>query len=153
MDRLSESAGRRSLFSLLRPAQFAVIGAVCAVLQLALLAAFTERTGLGSLSNAVSFFVAAQLNFALNSVLTWRDRMHRRPGALFVQLAGFNALILVAVGFNQAIYLAVLTVAPYLIAGAAGIGATTLAKYLIADHWIFRGQRRNPTTAVPEAHP
>lgn len=141
--------GERRFLRLLRPAQFASIGAVCAVVQLGLLAAFTERTGLGSLSNAASFLIAAQLNFGLNSVVTWRDRMHRRPKALFVQLLGLNALILVAVVFNQAIYVAAERVAPYLVAGAIGIGATTLAKYLIADRLIFRRGRRHLRPAVP----
>jgi putative flippase GtrA len=120
--------------------------------QLGLLVAFTERTNLGALSNAAAFLISAQLNFALNSVLTWRDRMHRRPMALFGQLLGFNALILVAVVFNQAIFLAVLRVAPYLVAGAIGIGATTLAKYFIADRWIFKTGKHNLNAVVPAAN-
>ncbi|MBA4181660.1 MAG: hypothetical protein C0506_13810 [Anaerolinea sp.] len=136
----SRTVGR--LLRLLRPAQFAAIGAFCAVVQLGLLAALTEGTELGSLSNAASFLIAAQLNFGLNSVVTWRDRMHRRPGALLAQLLGFNALILVAVLLNQAIYLVALRAVPYLAAGAIGIGGTTLAKYSIADRWIFRKGRR-----------
>jgi putative flippase GtrA len=78
--------------------------------------------------------------------------MHRRPGALFAQLLKFNALILVAVVFNQATYLAAVRVAPYLVAGAVGIGATTLAKYFIADRWIFRTRRQNLRAAVPAAN-
>lgn len=124
-----------------RPAQFAAIGAGCAVIQLGLLIAFTERTNLGSVSNAVAFLISAQLNFVLNGAFTWRDRMHRRPMALAAQVLGFNALTLVAVVFNQAIYLVGLRFAPYLVAGAVGIGATTLAKYFIADRWIFRTRK------------
>jgi putative flippase GtrA len=134
---------------MLRPAQFATIGAVCAVVQLGLLAVFTERTNFGSVSNAVAFLISAQLNFALNSALTWRDRMHRRPMALFAQALGFNALILVAVVFNQAIYLVAVRLTPYLVAGAVGLGATTLAKYFIADRWIFRTGKHNLRAVVP----
>ena len=130
-------AGEQRFARLLRPAQFAAIGAGCALAQLGLLALLTEGTPLGAWSNAAAFLLAAQLNFALNSFLTWRDRMHRQPRALLRQLAGFNALILVAVIFNQAIYLAAVALVPYLLAGAIGIAATTLAKYLIADRWIF----------------
>ena len=143
-----ESKPARRFLRLLRPAQFAAIGAFCAIVQLGLLVAFTEGTGLGPLSNAASFLVAAQLNFGLNSVLTWRDRMHRRPMALLAQLLGFNALILVAVLFNQAVYLVALRAVPYLVAGAIGIGATTLAKYFIADQWIFTKGKHN-LSAVP----
>ncbi len=127
---------------LLRPAKFALLGAVCAVTQLGLLIALTERTNLGPVSNTVAFLLAAQLNFALNSAFTWRDRMQRPRVALVAQLLGFNVLILVAAAFNQAIYVVGLRVAPYLIAGAVGILATTIAKYFVADRWIFQEHHR-----------
>ncbi|MEX0783212.1 MAG: GtrA family protein [Dehalococcoidia bacterium] len=138
-------AAPRSRLSLLRipflaavrPAQFATIGGVCAVAQLLLLALLQERTGLGAWSNALAFLVAAQINFVLNYAVTWRDRM--TPGVLVLarRLAGFNVLVAIGLPLNQGAYLLAEMVVPYIIAGAVGIGATTLAKYLIADRWIF----------------
>ncbi len=155
MNRQSLSAGTHKprFPRALRPTQFAVIGSLCGVAQLGLLAAFTERTNLGTMSNAIAFLISAQLNFVLNRAVTWRDRMHHRPMALFVQVLEFNALTLVAVAFNQAIYLGALRVAPYLIAGAVGIGATTLAKYFIADRWIFRSTGWDSSLPAPAANP
>ncbi len=148
--RISASNERR-LLRILRPARFATIGAVCAVLQLGLLAAFNEGTSLGSLSNAIAFLISSQVNFALNAGLTWRDRMHRNPRALLGQVVWFNALMLIAVAFNQAIYLVAVRAVPYLVAGAIGIGGTTLVKYFIADKWIFRAGKhpRSATLAKP----
>lgn len=146
-----ESARERGLVRALRPTQFAVIGVVCGAVQLGLLAAFTEGTSLGSLSNMVAFAISAQLNFVLNRAVTWRDRMGRRLRAVLGQLAGFNALMLVAVVFNQAIYLVALHIVPYLVAGAIGIGATTLGKYVIADRWIFRARKHDSRPTVPAA--
>ena len=148
---VAATPGEGRFARVLRPAQFAAIGAGCALAQLGLLALLTERTALGSWSNAAAFLIAAQLNFALNSLLTWRDRMERQPRALLRQLAGFNALILVAVIFNQAIYVVALALVPYLLAGAIGIVATTLAKYLIADRWIFPSRRPLTPESVPGA--
>lgn len=120
-----------------RPAQFATIGAACAVAQLGLLALLQEGTGLGAWSNAIAFIVAAQLNFALNYTVTWRDRMTPGLWVFARQLAGFNVLVAAGLPLNQGAYLVAEMFVPYLIAGAIGIGATTLAKYLIADRWIF----------------
>jgi putative flippase GtrA len=126
-----------------RPAQFATIGGVCAVVQLLLLAVLQERTGLGSWSNAIAFLVAAQLNFVLNYLVTWGDRRRRGAWVFGRQLAGFNLLV-GRTALNQGVYLVAEMFVPYLVAGAIGIGATTLAKYLIADRLIFRRRVTNP---------
>ena len=128
---------RLPFLAAVRPAQFAGIGAVCAVGQLVLLAALQEGTGLGDWSNAIAFVVAAQLNFALNYGITWRDRRAKGAGVFVRQLAGFNVLVAAGLPLNQGAYLVAAAFLPYLLAGAVGIGATTLAKYVIADRWIF----------------
>jgi putative flippase GtrA len=120
-----------------RPAQFVTIGGVCALAQLGLLAVLQETTGLGSWSNALAFIAAAQLNFALNYTVTWRDRMMPGLWVFLRQLAGFNLLVAAGLPLNQGAYLLAEMFVPYLVAGAIGIGVTTLAKYLIADRWIF----------------
>ncbi len=107
------------------------------MVQLLLLAGLQERTGLGAWSNAIAFLVSAQLNFLLNYGVTWRDRMTRGSGVFVRQLAGFNLLVGLGLPLNQGVYLLAEMFVPYLLAGAIGIGATTLAKYLIADRWIF----------------
>ncbi len=136
---LAAPAGRRwPLGYGMRPATFAVVGAMCAGFQLAMLALLKETTGLGSWSNAVAFVLSAQLNILLNASLTWRDR--GRPGlrGFSSRVLQFNALIAVAAVFNQGVYLLADRFVPYLLAGAIGIGATTAAKYLVADRWIFK---------------
>jgi putative flippase GtrA len=128
---------RLPIVAAVRPVQFATIGGVCALFQLAALAVLQEGTSLGSWSNAVAFVLAAQLNFILNYAVTWRDRRRHAPAVFVRQLAGFNVLVWLGLPVNQGVYLVAEMFVPYIVAGAVGIGATTLAKYLIADRWIF----------------
>ena len=126
-----------------RPLRFAAFGVLCAALQLGLLALSTETTALGAASNALAFLISAEVNFCLNFSLTWGGdgRVASRP--LWLQFLSFNALIAVAATVNQSIFVVVERFVPYLIAGAAGIGAITAVKYVVADKWIFaRAERR-----------
>ncbi|MEP6871137.1 MAG: GtrA family protein [Anaerolineaceae bacterium] len=139
-------AVRRRRFSIgrgLKPLRFAAFGGFCAVLQLGLLALFTESTVLGTSSNALAFLISAEVNFVLNYWLTWTGDGHSHTRPLWVQFLSFNALVAVAAAANQFIFVLVERELPYLVAGAVGIGATTLVKYVIADKWIFgRSDRR-----------
>ena len=125
-----------------RPLRFASLGVLCAALQLGLLALFSETTRLGAASNVVAFLISALVNFWLNSRLTWPDS---RPRIVWLQLLGFTALIAITAVLNQSLFLLASPYVPYLIAGAAAIGATTIVKYAVADRWIFpRFHRRIP---------
>ncbi len=133
-----------------KPLRFAAFGALCAALQLGLLALFTESTDLGTASNALAFLLSAEVNFCLNYWLTWTGDDRSRSRSLWVQFLSFNALVAVAAVANQFIFVLAERALPYLIAGAIGIGATTLIKYVIADKWIFarsdrRGTQREET--------
>lgn len=128
-----------------RPAWFLGSGAISGVFQLGLLSFLMETTALGSLSNAVAFLAAAQLNFLLNHRLTWGDR--RRPGssAWLRQLAGFNGLVLVGAAINQSVYALISQAMPYLLAAGLALLATTALKYLVADRLIFRKWAARPS--------
>src|SRR5579872_5832767 len=58
-----------------RPLRFAGTGGTAAALQLLILALLIRHSWDLLLANAVAFFVATQLNFALSVMLTWRDRL------------------------------------------------------------------------------
>lgn len=139
----TEARPRRFLIGCtFRPLRFAVFGVLCAALQLGLLALFTEATALGAASNALAFLISAEVNFCLNYWLTWggSGRVASRP--LWLQFLSFNVLIAVAATVNQSIFVVFDRFVPYLIAGAAGIGATTAVKYVVADKWIFARAER-----------
>jgi len=143
------SAARgRNLTRWWRPARFVVIGGVCGAMQLALLWALTESTGLGATSNVIAFLISGAANFILNARFTWNERRAQSGSAALRQAVAFSALILVATGLNQAVYVAVLRVAPYLIAGAIGIIATTAVKYLATDRWVFKRASTVPSSVA-----
>ena len=86
-----------------------------------------------------AFLISAQLNFLLSSLLTWADRETGGRRSIAWRLLRFNALISVAAVANQAIYLAFERMLPYLLAGAIALVVTAVAKYFIADRWVFPG--------------
>ena len=135
-------AGRALLSGGIRPMRFAMIGVACAVLQLGLLTLFVETAGLGPFANAAAFLITAQVNFLLNYRFTWADRGLVASRPRWVQFLSFNALVAVAVVVNQSVYIAVERFLPYIVAGAVGIGATTVVKFLAADRWIFIRENR-----------
>ncbi len=122
-----------------RAVWFVAVGAAGAVVQLGLLAVLTEFTSFGRFSNAAAFLISAQLNFLLSSLLTWADRETGGRRSIAWRLLRFNALISVAAVANQAIYLAFERMLPYLLAGAIALVVTAVAKYFIADRWVFPG--------------
>src|SRR5919197_4098509 len=62
-----------------RPLRFALTGGLAGLLQLGLLALLMGRGWPAAPANAVAFLLAAQVNFALSSVFTWRDRRRTAP--------------------------------------------------------------------------
>lgn len=120
-----------------RPVSFLAVGAACAVVQLVLLAAFTELAGLGAFSNMLAFLVSGQVNFLLSTLLTWRDREAASWRSTGSRLFRFNAVIVVAALANQVIFFGFEKAVPYLYAGAIALVMTTGAKYVVADRWVF----------------
>ena len=62
-----------------RPLRFALTGGLAGLLQLGLLALLTRRGWPATPANAVAFLLAAQVNFAVSSLFTWRDRWRTAP--------------------------------------------------------------------------
>src|SRR5579862_9350855 len=66
--------GRQLRTDSARPIRFAITGALAGLVQLALLSTLVGKGWSPVAANATAFLLAAQLNFALSSVFTWRDR-------------------------------------------------------------------------------
>src|SRR4051794_8042585 len=57
-----------------RPIRFGFVGGTCAVLQLGLLFGLVHLGLERHAANVLAFLLSTQVNFALSSIVTWRDR-------------------------------------------------------------------------------
>src|SRR5947209_4027359 len=128
-----------------RPLRFALTGGLAGLLQLGLLALLTGRGWPAALANAVAFLLAAQVNFALSSLFTWRDR--RRMAPLWRRWLAFHGAIAAMALVNQSVFLAARTALPALVASAAGIAVAAVGNYLLGDRLVFgvHGHQRRPS--------
>lgn len=128
--------GKDSPLSGARPLRFALTGGLCGLLQLGLLALLVGRGWPEVPANAVAFVLAAQVNFGLSAVFTWRDRRTEHPW--WRRWLAFHAAIAAMALVNQAVFLAAHTVVPALAAAATGIAVAALGNYLVGDRLVFR---------------
>ena len=133
--------GARPLRALLRspvarPLRFALTGGLAGLLQLGLLALLVGRGWPSAPANAVAFLLAAQVNFAVSSLFTWRDR--RRTAPLWRRWLAFHGAIAATALVNQSVFLATRTALPALMASAAGIAVAAVGNYLLGDRLVFR---------------
>jgi putative flippase GtrA len=148
-----------SLADLPRPLRFGAVGAVCATVQLATLAALV-RLGLERhMANVCAGLLATQVNFALSSRITWHDRpaTGHPVAAVLNRLLRFNAMSLATLAVNWGVFALAARTLPLLIAGFLGIAAATVANYLASNWLVFRrapaaggtGRTRQDLAAVP----
>ena len=119
-----------------RPLRFALTGALAGLFQLGLLALLTGRGWPAVPANAVAFLLAAQVNFALSSLFTWRDR--RLPASPWRRWLLFHGSIAAMAVLNGLVFLATHTVLPALAASAAGIAVAALGNFVLGDRLVFR---------------
>ena len=143
--------GARPLRALLRspvarPLRFALTGGLAGLLQLGLLALLTGSSWPTAPANVAAILLGAQVNFALSSLFTWRDR--RRTAPLWRRWLAFHGAIAATAIVNQSVFLATRTALPALMASAAGIAVAAVGNYLLGDRLVF-GARG---TAAQDGH-
>lgn len=145
--------GRRptsALATLARALRFATTGLVAGLTQLGLLAALTWAGWPDLAANIVAFLLAAQVNFALSSCFTWRDR--RDGSSLPRRWLAFHGAILGMALVNLAVFAATRTVLPALAASAAGIAVAAAGNFVIGDRVVFRAAHGDgPRSALAPA--
>jgi len=130
-----------------RPLRFVGTGGVAAAFQLSLLGIFL-RGGMPALpSDAIAFLAAAQVNFGLSCVFTWRDRLDVRD--LRRRWLLYHVSISIMAVANFLTFVAARNSMPVLPAALAGIAVGAAGNYLAGDRLVFRaraGTRSNPDT-------
>lgn len=122
-----------------RPLRFALVGGVCALLQLALLALFT-RFGCDPLAaNSVAYLLSAQANFLLSDRFIWHDRRTERlRQGVARRWLSFHASIAGTFLLNEAVFAVARVALPDLLAAAAGIGIAAVVNFVVQDALTFR---------------
>lgn len=130
----------RQIDRLPRLVRFGAVGCTCAALQLLILELLVRSGVELHAANVIAFILSTQVNFALSSVITWRDRLASlcQPAAIVKRLAGYNALALGSLLINQATFALALPHTHYLAAAACGILAGMLLTYAISGSLLFR---------------
>ena len=122
---------------------FALVGGTCFLAQYSALSALTAAGVDRPVANALGFVLAAQLNFLLSSLLTWRDRRASNAGTLWARLAAYNGTALISLAVNTAAFTLVYQRVGNLAAAAIGVACGMCVTYLICDLIIFRNGARH----------
>lgn len=124
-----------------RIAIFAIVGLSCFAGQLVLLTIMVHLGVYRPAANAVAFVVSAQLNFALSSTVTWRDRPAAGRRGTRARWLAYNATAMVSLGCNTAVFTLAYRSLGTTPAAALGVLAGTCVVYLTCNLLVFRGRR------------
>ena len=127
-----------------RLVRFALVGGICALVQLALLALLLVSGIQSFVANCAAYLLSAQLNFALSVLVIWGDR---RAGGLRRRWLTFHGSIAATALLNQVVFLVALRELSDLVASALGIGVAAAVNFLVQDRFVFRHGRRHAGNA------
>ncbi len=130
-----------ALSRLARPARFAAVGGVCALLQLAILFALSQ-TGMPSLpANVAAYLLSAQVNFVLSDRFIWHDRRVRGADPIGRRWLSFHLAIAGTFLVSQVTFVLAVAFVHYLLASALGIALSAVLNFAIQDRLTFREAR------------
>lgn len=129
--------------------RFGAVGCICALFQLLVLSLLVRAQFEAHIANTVAFLASTQINFALSSTITWRDRRASARSLTLMgrRLLGYNTLALGSLVINQVAFAVALRALPYLGAALVGILAGMLLTYVISGRLLFRRTLAPPIVA------
>jgi putative flippase GtrA len=143
---MTEMAHARALATRRLPVRrllkFGAVGAVCLLIQLAIMQLLVRLGVSATTANAAGFVSSAQCKFALSYTYVWGDRRARRPTirGLGRQLGLFNAVVLLGAVLNTAAFAAAtqLLRLPLTMAAVAAILLTAGITFALQHLGVFR---------------
>jgi putative flippase GtrA len=123
-----------------RPLRFILTGSLAGLSQIGLLAVLLRLAVSPLLANGIAFLLAAQLNFLLSLLFTWRDRheINRASRQLLQRWLTFHGSILGTAILNQLIFALTQIRLPALLAAGLGIVSAAIANFFLMDRLVFR---------------
>lgn len=145
---LAELGHPRRLMALLlhptaRPIRFAFVGGLGALTQLVSLRVLTFQ-GIHPLpANTVAFLLAAQVNFSLSQLFTWRDRrpQHWTAAILARRWAAFHGAISASALVNLIVFAFARHHMPQMLAAMLGIALASGVNFGMHDRVTFRHRK------------
>ncbi|HEX3723655.1 MAG TPA: GtrA family protein [Nitrolancea sp.] len=122
-----------------RLGRFAVTGAIAAGVQLGVLHVLTADHWNALLANGIGMAAAAQVNFTLSSIFTWRDRWERE--GLIKRWSMYQLTILISAIVNMLVFIVARLVVEQTLAAVIGILAAATLNFAAGDRLIFRLKR------------
>ncbi len=122
-----------------RPIRFACVGGISALIQLALLHSIAGHGWNTALAEIIALLLAAQVNFFLNTTVTWRDRhVGAARQTLRRRWFAFHGSITWTTLLNFSVFTAAHLAMPALYAAALGIIAAAAVNFVTFDRFVFR---------------
>lgn len=127
-----------------RPVRFGLVGALTFGVQIGLLLLF-ELAGIDPIvAYAMALALAVQFSLVVNQLLVWQDRpLTMTPSQFVRRWATFHSSIALSLGMNLAAFIVFQRFLPEILAAVAGLGASTIVKFVSLDRLAFR----------PSSHP
>lgn len=122
-----------------RLGRFAVTGVIAAAVQLGVLHVLTADDWNALLANGLGMAAAAQVNFTLSSIFTWRDRWERE--GLTKRWSMYQLTILISAIVNMLVFIVARLVVEQTFAAIIGILAAATLNFAAGDRLIFRLKR------------
>jgi putative flippase GtrA len=146
---MSTGAGTVSLNITARVIRFAVVGTLCYLVQLSVLAGLEHAMNL-YYADLVAFLLSAQLNFTLSQIFTWGDRQHAER--LAVRWVKYNASALIALSIVNALvfWLLVEIGMSTWLAMLIANGVSTIWTFVMNHFVVFKAERNQPPTVLGE---
>lgn len=133
-----------------RLVRFALTGGLASLFQLTLLTLLLDRGFDSLVANGTAFLIAAQLNFVMSSLFTWRDRVAVQP--LWGRWLLFHGSIASMALVNMAVFAATRPFFPTLVASASGIAVAAIGNFILGSTFVFTEARR-PAIHRPTQEP
>jgi putative flippase GtrA len=115
--------------------RFVLTGGIAGLSQLTLLSLLLDRNVPSLIANATAFLIAAQLNFVLSSLFTWRDRVPVQP--LWGRWLLFHGSIASMALVNMAVFAAGRPFLPALAASGSGIAVAAIGNFVLGSKLVF----------------
>lgn len=149
---MSTGTGEASLNITVRIIRFAMVGALCYLIQLGLMDGLKHSMHLYC-ADLIAFLASAQVNFTLSQVFTWGDR--QRAESLIMRWTKFNASALASVIIVNALVFWLLVeigLSVWLAMLVANV-ASTVWTFLLNHFVVFKAERKQiPTVLGEERH-
>lgn len=134
---IPEKQGPWLLSPAARPLRFIGASISSAAVQILVLDALTDLGWTALWSNVVAILIASQVNFALNSLITWHDHPPPSPGSLSWRWLRFIAILSSTMVLNQGVFLLALRWLPIFVASLGASALISGLNYLLGGRFIF----------------